>query len=760
MKKLILLLVLGFVSSATQSFAQPTLLKPQVFHDLSIQLHWQSETGAVYEIESAETLLPDENGSVRFRPREQRIVSQGTNTVWLDYGDPTTLNRTYHPSYTPHRFYRARKVAQSTNAPVSVSITSITNNATVSGDLSVQVTVNTSNQVALIRLYVDGQRVDEETDVDTFQFSINTCEWVNGPHVLHATAELAKPGETTGASGITTDDGLDVGASAPVTLHFDNLIQEFTVINPFFDPYDPVFPEIQEIYANLETNCSWSVDVVDENDTVIKTVTGTGSYIYAQWDGSDGAGYWFPPGVYDYILSATVIGGSSAGSGSTQPPGGGGTPPSLQSQEFASSEASIDSEKTEFTKGGHFSLSLPKAVRRSDQGKMQKRAPWFVQREINKANPVERRIGPEEFPMPPLPPGITNQPGWQPQPPIRPVSRTSLTESLNSLSSESEENSFFAAAVGSQTNQTTRDPRRETGRTQMSWVGATGAGSQGHHPKTNSAPWSFGTLANATAVAKGFIDKMAAGSKHTKFPAWKNNFHLIDDQLTRTNLVGAGKVGATLNSQNSKFNRESNIGFLVGHTIEYNPPGWPRGTFGDQASYPLFQSTNAAAGYTFIPDGEMRFGSQYLKWMGYYGCNSLRESRWLGGGIRERGFWPINPQLNVYCGTGSTIYIYPTMGRLWAEGIQGDLNGTPMTIITAWIEAGRRATAAENESRRKRGLSLIDHPVVMSYLYWDARQEGGSYTLSDRFQPFQASFSLTGRSVENLHFDDSEVYTP
>ena len=101
--------------------------------------------------------------------------------------------------------------------------------------------------------------------------------------------------------------------------------------------------------------------------------------------------------------------------------------------------------------------------------------------------------------------------------------------------------------------------------------------------------------------------------------------------------------------------------------------------------------------------------------------------------------------------------MYDEMGRLWAKGMQGELNGTPMTIASAWVEAGKRAHEAENTSRQKRNIPLIAFTIRMSYLYWDARQEGGAYTIQDRLKPFQANFSLAGRSYENLEYDDPVV---
>lgn len=219
-------------TSSSFSSTNLLLLTPTRFQDGSIQLKWQSETGAVYSVESIGALTEE----LQFIVRDDRIVSQGAQTTWLDYGNAAHLPRIYHPIDTDDRYYRVRKVDQASGL-VSVSILQPTN-TTVSGDVPIEVAVNTTNAVGLIRLFVDGQPVDDEFGVDTWQFSINTTEWFNGPHVIHVTAELLGEIGTTGAPETSQ---AHVGSSAPLTLNFDNLIHDFTVVNPFFDPYDPFF---------------------------------------------------------------------------------------------------------------------------------------------------------------------------------------------------------------------------------------------------------------------------------------------------------------------------------------------------------------------------------------------------------------------------------------------------------------------------------------------------------------------------------------
>jgi hypothetical protein len=337
----------------------------------------------------------------------------------------------------------------------------------------------------------------------------------------------------------------------------------------------------------------------------------------------------------------------------------------------------------------------------------------------------------------------------------REARRAALASAPVTATTEPAEPSGGVAFLNAAGGQTTRNPNRTAGRQQMSYVGVTGAISQGNHPPTSQASWSYGPLANANAVAEGFISQMAKGATSTKFPSWKNNFHLKDSQVKKMHIVGQGYLNGNLDTTQSWFNRYANMGMLVGHTLEYNPSGFPASTFGPSASYPLLTAQNPN-GYTWIPDWEMRFGSSNMRWMAYYGCNVLRQSRWLE--VWTRGTWPINFYVNVYCATATTIYMYPTTGRLWAQGMQGELNGVPMTVVEAWGEAGQRAHKAENTYRQSAGKPLISHSVVMSYLYWNATQEGGANTLLDRFKPTQIG-GLTGRSTENLHYGE-RVFVP
>ncbi len=188
------------------------------------------------------------------------------------------MPRIYHPYDLPQRFYRVRLMDRSTNSPLPVLLVQPSGN-TVSGDVIVEVSVNTTNAVGLMRLFVDGQAVDEEFGVDTFQFSINTTEWINGMHTIHATAELLGDCGTTSLLGGDQGPQPAVGSSAPKNVTFDNLIHDFTVVNPYFDPYNPYGAETQTVYAALASPCSWTADIIDENGYWVTGFYGSGSVI-------------------------------------------------------------------------------------------------------------------------------------------------------------------------------------------------------------------------------------------------------------------------------------------------------------------------------------------------------------------------------------------------------------------------------------------------------------------------------------------------
>ena len=124
----------------------------------------------------------------------------------------------------------------------TVSIVSPTNGALVSGELTITVAANTDQPELLTKLYVDGEEmpladgqtnyVSNSTNYSTVTYSINTCEWGNGPHTLFATVEnfSAPGGGPIGSPAALV--GHAVSQFVPVV--FSNLVTRISFSQPFF----------------------------------------------------------------------------------------------------------------------------------------------------------------------------------------------------------------------------------------------------------------------------------------------------------------------------------------------------------------------------------------------------------------------------------------------------------------------------------------------------------------------------------------------
>lgn len=140
----------------------------------AIQLHWASNSNEVYEIDYADQLAGNEDGSTTWNKLYDNYPSHGTNTFIGDFGNyfinPPILN----PNKMPMRFYRVVDKGANSGASPVVTITSITNGASLSGQITVSVTVTSSLPFVTTALYVDGQLMDSSDDGTNY--TINTCE--------------------------------------------------------------------------------------------------------------------------------------------------------------------------------------------------------------------------------------------------------------------------------------------------------------------------------------------------------------------------------------------------------------------------------------------------------------------------------------------------------------------------------------------------------------------------------------------------------
>lgn len=220
------LLFCVLISSAAPVFGQTafniTSVKATVEH--AIQLNWQSQSNLVYRVEFAEGLS---NGPA-FDTLADYFPSQGTNTVFLDTGKYWTDPPLPHPKDDSMRFYRVAIIDTNTLVPPVVTITNLGSGADVSGEVEVDVHVDTTDAVASVSFFVDGEELDsvDADDNNDASYIINTTEWPNGPHNIFVVAQTSEGTATTGEFQSTEQSG--AGASAPLPVTFD----EFQLAHP------------------------------------------------------------------------------------------------------------------------------------------------------------------------------------------------------------------------------------------------------------------------------------------------------------------------------------------------------------------------------------------------------------------------------------------------------------------------------------------------------------------------------------------------
>lgn len=286
--------------------AQITLQTPVVRADdyCTVLLRWNAETGAVYQVESADALEAEGAQGLQWIVREAECASMGTNAEWLDVGDTRSIPRILHPVFQPQRFYRVQKVGQAADDTPTITI-SLSQTNPISGWLSVTGAVfyaNTNQQMSSVGVFVDGQRVHSR-DTENFSVWINTTELPNGQHEIYAVVTTVDTGETiTDDDTVATNNAVQgIGVSCSVAATFENYISQFFVAVPYFDPSQG---QTQEITAVFAEDSYWRATVVDYQDTPVRWFEGQGSSCFAAWNGNDQSGFPLPFGYYDYIIEA------------------------------------------------------------------------------------------------------------------------------------------------------------------------------------------------------------------------------------------------------------------------------------------------------------------------------------------------------------------------------------------------------------------------------------------------------------------------
>ena len=81
----------------------------------AVRLNWASISNEVYQIQEADALGTNADGSTTWNVLYTPYPSQGTNTFWLDTGNYYDVPPIVHPKYVAQRYYRILDLGPDTN---------------------------------------------------------------------------------------------------------------------------------------------------------------------------------------------------------------------------------------------------------------------------------------------------------------------------------------------------------------------------------------------------------------------------------------------------------------------------------------------------------------------------------------------------------------------------------------------------------------------------------------------------------------------
>jgi len=660
----ILVMVVFLLLMAAWVQAQTNTLKftaTKATDERAIQLRWQSKTNAVYRLEYT-TQLSD---SIAWDTLVDFFPSQGTNTVFLDTGKYWTEPALPHPKDDTQRYYRIVQIDTNSLAPPIVTVTNLTSGTNLSGEVEIDVHVATTNSIASVDFFVDGEEVETASadDSGNASYVINTTEWPNGSHTIFAVAETSAGTATTGEFQSTEQSGAGTSASVPVT--FDNYISKWYFSLPGFDAS---LGETQRITAEFISYSTWTLQIVDESSTTVRNASGAGSTMEFDWDGNDDNGSPTADGTYDFILTASQA-----------------TPPLNFSANMATTASANVVSPTEWLAASSDGNVVPLAL---------------------------------------YPPGMAEALGltifqgslsdFMPERPA--LSRTTSMAVSSGSSLAADSGSLGSPApMYSGTTQTTQRPHRPPPKPIKGSPGQLGVAWQGDHPDpgTNgiggfNPPANlvgsiqlspnyilpYGPIKNAGTIATKFVNTM-------KKYKWKTAFNYGNDQLTANLLRQTSKGGSNL------FNY-CNIGLLVGHGIRgANQDFKATSTPSLQTYMPIYKKGVNAYDWVRMSEFDFGGGPVGLRWMGLYACNMLYYDN--AQDMYNKGVLPMNFNLHILLAEETSIFMYPEMGAKWASYMNGGEPGGRQTVMQSWALASQKIHALVNP---------VGHTVTMSCAYW------------------------------------------
>jgi len=622
----------------------------------AIRLTWASTNYEVYQIQCADALAGNADGSTAWQTLYDDYPSQGTNTFWLDTGNYNLAPSILHPKNMPMRFYRILdKGADTLSDEPIVSVTSPTSGTAVSGELTISVTAATDQPVISgTKLYVDGQEMrpadsftnwtDSSTNYEVDTYSINTCEWGNGTHTLFAITENQSSfSDAMNSSPVYT--GHAVSTFVPVT--FSNLVTRISFSQPSFDPSSG---QTQQVSAVFAANANWTLQIQDVNSNIVRTASGSGTSMLFNWDGNGNGGTNLPTGIYYYYISAQTNGqafqSSDSGGGSA-----GGEPPMPMFASAASGE-SIESPELWAMPADGSSAAVPLAL---------------------------------------YPPGFdTNdflifEASWSDMQPQRMSALTATAAFSYSMDSSS---SYSGSASQNSPATPQRPPnnpvRGAAGTFAIAYQTFTANGPSGYHLNAPANPQYFPKIKIEGSSGGTFLPRPRHKLEADNFVSemqhwgWSKSFVKADDQLRLSDMQGSG----------TPFN-QVNLGVFLGH-----------GTYGTTADYyanacnQMYFPITSGTGAQWLRMSEMNLGgagTNGLKWMALKTCVSLYPSDWQS--MQYYGVYPYNNNLHLLLGSATDSATSANLLQLWAKYMNWgtSTNYNPLTIRAAWYQAAKDA---------------------------------------------------------------------
>ena len=725
---------------------------PIIAADQTAEIRWNAQTGAVYQIWSADSLSGVGVQGLQWIIRDANCASKGTNAEWMDVGDPLWIPRILPPRFQPMRFYRVQQVDQATLTPSIVTL-QLSQTNEVSGDLYATVNVtltDTNDQLSDVSVIVDGQKFYTSGN-SSFTAYINSCEWPNGPHEIYAVATTVDTGETLPSSDdetVSNAANVGIGVSDSQFVTFSNYISQFFVSVPFFDP---TAGQTQEVVAAFPENTCWTLTVLNYQDTPVREFTNQSSSLYIAWDGNDSSGNPLPFGFYDYYIQARPAqygcpDGSAPLAGSSMSP-----------SSFSSASGS-DIPSAAMAKAGIFNRAAMQFPRRSLP---------LEHIKIPSLNPVPTvetvaAVAPEKvITYTVTADGTTNEfinglPAF-----LYPTNAPSVSEHSSSEAAFASADAGTTGSAGAPQPDgfgdgiyATRTPTRIPGSIFMGYAGTIGVGYQGHHPSSPrfalppggvisfSHP-PYGPLKSASKIAASFVSVMGANG-------WRTAFKLGDDNFNSTNLFPVLGPG----SGTSTYATKCNFGMYVGHmtATAFNDPDYEC----THSWFPIYNSAQPGA-YQWIPLPGCDFGppngASPLLWMAMFGCNSLQSQDW--NDMWSNFLLPFPPNLRLLLGSEEGIFLHPIFGWRFAADMNGltTPGNTPMTIASSWYDAAGAADQATSQSLKWRIIGLGTRDMTVSYR--DDSQGGTWKTIQDSIWNWSNDISYDWTDVS---LDEQQVY--